>query len=93
MRVDAAALMDAGLAEARSMNPDGAFVVVAEVTNPMDQFGVLCEAVPIIPWSRARLVDLRWKRRVCTLVPAGPPGHFLELVVQFDRASDVRNHG
>lgn len=75
------------------MDPDGAFVVLAEVTNPVDEFGVQCEAVPIIPWSRARLVDLRWKRRVCTLVPAGPRGHSLELVVQFDGAADVRNHG
>jgi hypothetical protein len=92
-RVGGAALRDAGLAEARSMNLDGAFVVLAEVTNPEDQFGVQCEAVPIIPWSRAGLVDRRWKRRVCRLVPAGPGGHFLELVVQFDGAADVLNHG
>ncbi len=70
------------------MNPDGAFVVVAEVTNPMDQFGVLCEAAPIMPWQRASLVDRRWKRRVCSLIPAGPPGHLLELVVQFDGAAN-----
>ena len=88
-RVDRAALTEAGLAEARSMNADGAFVVVAEVTNPMDQFGVLCEAVPVIPWQGAGLVDRRWKRRVCRLVPAGPSGHFLELVVQFDGAANV----
>ena len=75
------------------MNPDGAFAVVAEVTNPVDQFGVQCEAVPIIPWSWPGLVDRRWKRRVCRLVPAGPPGHFLELVVQFDGAADVRITG
>ena len=74
------------------MNPDGAFVVLAEVTNPMDQFGVLCVAAPIIPWSQAGLVDRRWKRRVCSLIPAGPPGHFVELVVQFDGA-DRSNPG
>jgi len=73
------------------MTPDGAFVVLAEVTQPVDQFGVLCEPVPIIPWSRPGLVDRRWKRRVCSLVPAGPAGHSLELVVQFDGAADV--HG
>jgi hypothetical protein len=91
--VGGAALMDAGLAEARSMNPDGAFVVLAEVSNPMDQFGVECEAVPIIPWVGPGLVDRRWKRRVCSLVPAGPPGHFLELVVQFDDAEEARTAG
>ena len=91
-RVAAADLREAGFAELRSMNPDRAFVVLTEVINPVDQFGVQCDAVPIIPWSRPRLVDLRWKRRVCTLVPAGPGGHSLELVVQFDAAADVR-HG
>ena len=75
------------------MNPAGAFVVLAEVTNSMDQFGVQCEVVPIIAWQGPGLVDRRWKRRVCSLVPAGPPGHFWELVVQFDVAADVRNHG
>ena len=92
-RVDGAALREAGLAEARSMTPDGAFVVLSEVTTPMDEFGVQCEAVPIIPWSRAGLVDRRWKRRVCWLFPAGPRGHALGLVVQFDGAADVSNHG
>ena len=81
-RVDDAELKEAGLAEARSMNPDGSFVVLAEVTHRVDQLGMQCEAVPILPWSRAGLVDRRWKRRVCSLVPAGPPGHSLELVVQ-----------
>jgi hypothetical protein len=90
--VDGAKLRDAGLAEARSMNPDAAFVVLAEVTNPMDQFGVACEAVPVIPWVGPGLVDRRWKRRVCRLVPAGPPGRFLELVVQFD-GRERSNHG
>ncbi len=75
------------------MNPDGAFVVLAEVTNPLDQFGVLCEALPMFPWRRAGLVDMRWKRRVCSLIPAGPPGHFLGLVVQFDSAADRSIHG
>jgi hypothetical protein len=92
-RVDGADLREAGLAEARSMNSDGAFVVLAEVTNPADQFGVQCDAVPIVPWAWAGLVDRRWKRRVCRLVPAGPGGHILELVVQFDGGADVRNHG
>jgi hypothetical protein len=81
--VDGADLRKAGLAEARSMDPDRAFVVLTEVINPVDEFGVNCEAIPIIPWSRAGLVDRRWKRRVCTLAPAGPRGHFLELVVSF----------
>lgn len=75
------------------MTPDGAFVVLAELTNPVDELDVQCEAVPIIPWSRAGLVDLRWKRRVCNLVPTGPRGHLLELVVQFDGAADVRITG
>jgi hypothetical protein len=71
------------------MNPDRAFVVLTEAINPVDELGVWCDAVPIVPWSRARLVDLRWKRRVCTLVPTGPRGHSLELVVQFAGAADV----
>jgi hypothetical protein len=75
------------------MNPDGAFVVLAEATNPTDQFGVQCDALPVMPWQRAGLVDRRWKRRVCRLVPAGPPGHLFELVVQFDGAAGVLNHG
>ena len=75
------------------MNPDRAFVVLAEVTNPVDELGVQCEAVPIVPWSPAGLVDRRWKRRVCRLVPAGPRGHSLDLVVQFDGAADGSNHG
>jgi hypothetical protein len=75
------------------MNPDGAFVVMAEVATPVDQFGVQCDALPIFPWRRAGLVDLRWKRRVCSLVPAGPPGRFLELVVQFDGSRERLNHG
>jgi hypothetical protein len=83
-RIDDDQLRAAGLAEARSVNPDGAFVVLAEVTDRVDQFGVQCEAVPIVPWSWAGLVDRRWKRRVCSVVPAGPPGHALELVVQSD---------
>ena len=82
--VDGVELREAGLAEARAMNPEGGFVVLAEVTNPADQFGVQCQAVPIIPWSRPGLVDRRWKRTVCSLVPAGPPGQSLELVVQFN---------
>jgi len=86
-RVDGAELRAAGLADARSMTPGGAFVVLAELTNPVNQLGVQCEAVPLIPWSRAGLVDLRWKHRVCRLVPAGPGGHALELVVQFDGAA------
>jgi hypothetical protein len=72
------------------MNPDRAFVVLAEMTNLVDEFGVQCEAVPIVPWSRAGVVDLRWKRRVCRLVPAGPRGHSLALVVQFDGAANIR---
>jgi hypothetical protein len=90
-RVEAADLRKAGLAEARSMNPDRAFVVLTEVINPVDEFGVQCDAVPIIPWSRAGLLDRRLKRRVCTLVPAGPRGHSLEVVVQFGSAPDVRD--
>ena len=70
------------------MNPDGTFVVLAELANPVDQLGVQCDAVPIIPWSRARLLDLRWKRRICALFPIGPGGHALELLVQFDGAAD-----
>jgi hypothetical protein len=73
------------------MTPDGAFVVLAEATNPVFQFGVQCDAVPIMPWSRPGLVV--WKRRVCSLVPAGPPGHSLELVVQFDGAGNGRITG
>lgn len=93
-RVDRGDLIEAGLADAQSMNPDRAFVVLTEVTNPVDQFGVQCEALPITSWSRAGLIDRRWKRRVCTLVPAGPRGHSLELVVQFDAATaDVRMTG
>jgi hypothetical protein len=92
-RVDGADLWNAGLAEARSMNPDGAFVVLAQVITPAEQFGVVCEPVPITPWSRAGLVDRRLKRRLCSLVPAGPPGHSLELVVQFDGAANVAQHG
>jgi hypothetical protein len=88
-RVDGADLREAGLAEARSMTPDHAFVVLNEVINPVDEFGVQCEAAPIVPWSRVALLDLRWKRRVCTLVPAGPRGRFLSLVVQLDGAADV----
>jgi hypothetical protein len=75
------------------MNPEGAFVVLADVITPAEQFGVLCEAVPITAWSRAGLVDRRLKRRVCSLVPAGPPGHSLELVVQFDGPANVPQHG
>ena len=86
-RVDGAELREAGLADARAMTPGGAFVVLAEMTNPVDQLGVQCEAVPINPWARTGLVDLRWKRRVCRLVPAGPGGHALQLVVQFDGAA------
>jgi len=86
-RVDDDQLRNAGLAEARSMNPDGAFVVLAQVTDRVEQFGVQCEAVPIVPWSWAGLVDRRSKRRVCRLVPAGPPGHSLELVVQSEGLS------
>ncbi len=66
------------------MNPKGAVVLLAELTNPVDQFGVQCDATPIVPWKRPGLVDLRWKQRVCRLVPAGPPGHLTELVVQLD---------
>jgi hypothetical protein len=88
-RVDGGDLLQAGLAEAQSMDPDRAFVVLTEVINSVDQFGVQCEAVPLIPWSRAGLVDRRWKRRVCTLVPAGPRGHALELVVQFDAVAAI----
>ena len=89
-RVDGAELRQAGLAEAWSLNPDGSFVVLAEVTSPVDELGVQCQAVPIVPWSRAGLVDRRWKRRVCSLVPAGPQGHSLELVVQSDGGANVR---
>ncbi len=71
------------------MNPQGPFVVLAEMTKPANQFGVQCEAVPVIPWVGAGLVDRRWKRRVCSLVPAGPPGHSLELLVQFDGAASA----
>ena len=84
--------MEAGLAEAQSMDPDRAFVVLTEMVIPVDQFGVQCEAVPISLWSRAGLIDRRWKRRVCTLVPAGPRGLSLELVVQFDAAAAAGNH-
>jgi hypothetical protein len=70
------------------MRPDGAFVVLAEVTAPVDEFGVLCEALPMLPWRRAGLVDLRWKRRVCSLFPAGAQGHSLDLLVQFDGAAN-----
>jgi hypothetical protein len=75
------------------MTPDGAFVVLAEVASPVDQLAVLCDAVPAVPWSRAGFVDRRWKRRVCALFPAGPPGHLLDLVVEFDVATNVLNHG
>jgi hypothetical protein len=86
-------LWNAGLAEARSISPDGAFVVLSEVITPAEQFGVQCEAVPITPWSRAGLVDRRWRRRVCSLVPARPPGHSLQLVVQFAAAANAPKHG
>ena len=89
-RVGGAELREAGLAKARSMTPGGAFVVLAETTNPVDQFNVQCEAVPINPWAVPGLIDRRWKRRVCSLVPAGPRGHSLALVVQFDGAANVR---
>jgi hypothetical protein len=75
------------------MNPYGMFVVLAEVTKSVDEFGVQCEAVPIIPWSPAGLVDRRWKRRVCRLVPVRSGGHSLELVVQFEGAADGSNRG
>ena len=73
------------------MDPDRAFVVVTEVLNPVDPLGVDCEAVLLLPWSRAGLVDRRWKRNVCTLVPAGPRGLSLTLVVRFDAAADIGN--
>src|SRR5450631_3213966 len=60
-RVEAADLREAGSAELRSMDPDRAFVVVTEVINPVAQFGVQCDAVPIMLCSRGRLVDLRCK--------------------------------
>jgi hypothetical protein len=78
--VDPAELRQAALAEARSLTSGEAMIIVSERVDPVAELGVLCQAVPIIPWSRRSL----WKQNVCSAIPeAGPPGHFLQLDVHF----------
>jgi hypothetical protein len=87
--VSGADLRQAGVAEAQSMSSDHAFVVLNELINPVDEFRVQCEEVPIVPWSRVGLMDRRWKRRSCMLAPVGPRGRFLALAVQFGGTAHV----
>lgn len=78
--VDPAELTRAAFAKATYLASGAEFVVVSERIDPVAEVGVLCDAVPLIPWSRRTLL----RRTVCWAVPeVGPPGHFLQLDVHF----------